>query len=120
MSFCWTTLHVRNLDTSLAFYMDIAGLSLKSRRLAGPGTELAFLGDGETKLELIASGSDPNPTVGSGISIGFTVESVDAAIGMMKEKGIPVESGPFQPGPGIRFFFVLDPDGWRVQFVEMM
>ena len=119
MPFCWTTIHVRNMELSLAFYRDVAGLPLQSRRPAGPGTELAFLGDGETKLELIASASEPNPKVGSGISTGFTVDSADTAMERMKAKGIAIESGPFSPGPGLTFFFVKDPDGWLVQFVEM-
>ncbi|HBE76529.1 MAG TPA: glyoxalase, partial [Firmicutes bacterium] len=28
--------------------------------------------------------------------------------------------GPFQPNPHIKFFFVKDPDGFSVQFVENM
>ena len=36
----------------------------------------------------------------------------------MKEKGIPIHSGPFQPNPHARFFFVLDPNGLKIQFVE--
>ncbi len=37
---------------------------------------------------------------------------------MLKAHGIPVLAGPFQPNPSIRFFYVHDPNGLRVQFVQ--
>jgi len=37
---------------------------------------------------------------------------------IVKEKGIDIESGPIQPNPQTKFFFVLDPNGYRIQFVE--
>lgn len=52
------------------------------------------------------------------ISIGFEVDSLDRMLEFAKERGIPVHSGPFQPGPKTRFFFVQDPNGLKVQFVE--
>jgi lactoylglutathione lyase len=51
MKFCWTTITVNNLEESLKFYQEIAGLSLERRFGAGPGSEIAFLGNGETKIE---------------------------------------------------------------------
>lgn len=36
----------------------------------------------------------------------------------VKEKGFEIHSGPFAPNPVTRFFFVQDPDGLLVQFVE--
>lgn len=41
------------MEESLEFYTEIVGLNLNKRFKAGPGTEIAFLGDGETKVELI-------------------------------------------------------------------
>ncbi|WP_366557050.1 VOC family protein [Desulfosporosinus sp. BICA1-9] len=55
-----------------------------------------------------------------GISLGFEVESVDNMIEVIKEKGLEVESGPFQPNPHIKFFYVKDPNGVSIQFVENM
>ena len=36
----------------------------------------------------------------------------------LKEKHIAVHSGPFQPNPHIKFAYVLDPNGIRIQLVE--
>jgi lactoylglutathione lyase len=117
MGFCWSTLRVRNLEESIKFYEDIAGLKVTSRFPAGPGSEIAFLGDGDTKIELISGGS-ADIDAGNDISWGFTVASVDAALALMKEKGIAVEGGPTQPNPHLRFFFIRDPNGMKIQLVE--
>jgi len=47
------------------------------------------------------------------------VESVDEMIDFVKEKGIELYDGPFQPNPDTKFFYVLDPNGLKIQFVEM-
>lgn len=118
MKFCWSTLIVKNLEDSLKFYQEIVGLKLEKRFAAGPETEIAFLGDGETKIELICNSEKDETNVGSDISWGFEVESVDKMMSLVKEKGYAVQSGPFQPNPHTKFFYVLDPNGLRIQFVE--
>ncbi|NLN52670.1 MAG: VOC family protein, partial [Firmicutes bacterium] len=55
-----------------------------------------------------------------GISLGFEVESVDKMIEFVQSKGIKVVSGPTQPNPHVKFFFVKDPNGVSIQFVEHM
>lgn len=118
MEFCWSTLKVRNMEESLKFYCDIVGLSISRRFKAGPSTEIVFLGKGETKVELICDGNNTDINVGPDISWGFLTESVDKMMEFVKEKGIAIESGPFQPNPATRFFYVLDPNGLKIQFVE--
>jgi lactoylglutathione lyase len=39
-------------------------------------------------------------------------------IRLVNEKGLEVVSGPFQPNPFIKFFFIKDPNGVNIQFVE--
>ena len=118
MKFCWSTLHVRNMSESLAFYQDIVGLEVTRQFNAGPGMEIAFLGDGETQVELIADTNNQNIVVGKDISWGFETESVDDLIEFLKDKGIAIHEGPFQPNPYTRFFYILDPNGLKIQFVE--
>lgn len=120
MKFCWSTLTVRNMEESLKFYQELIGLPLNRRFSAGPGVEIAFLGDGDTKIELICYGSGKEVNAGQDISWGFEVSSVDKMIATLKEKGIAIQSGPFQPNPHTKFFFVLDPNGMNIQFVESM
>jgi lactoylglutathione lyase len=118
MKFCWSTLTVKNLEESLKFYQEIVGLEVNRRFQAGPGTEIAFLGDGETKIELICSDANQEITVGKDISWGFEVDSLEKTLSLVNEKGIKIQSGPFQPNPHTKFFNVLDPNGLKIQFVE--
>ncbi|NLI92390.1 MAG: VOC family protein [Peptococcaceae bacterium] len=118
MKFCWSTIMVKNLDESLEFYTGIIGLPVSRRFQAGPETEIVFLGDGETKVELIRSRTKSEVTFGEDISLGFEVDSLDEMMALVQEKGIAIHSGPFQPNPYTRFFYVLDPNGVKIQFVE--
>jgi lactoylglutathione lyase len=118
MKFCWTTIAVADFDKSLEFYSKVVGLTVDRTMTAGPRMKIAFLGAGETKLELIYDEAATKKGFGEGVSIGFEVESVDAFMGELRSRGVPIESGPHQPNPTVKFFYVLDPDGLRVQFVE--
>ena len=118
MKFCWSTLMVKNLEKSLKFYEEIVGLNVIRRFNAGPGVEIAFLGDGETKIELICNEANKEVSFGHDISLGFEVNSVDEMMVFIKERGIDINDGPFQPNPNIKFFYLLDPDGLIIQFVE--
>lgn len=118
MRYCWTTILVKDLERSVAFYRDIIGLPIV-RRLSGSHGSIVFLGESDTNIELV---EHPHADVvtGNRISLGFAVDSLDAMLKFVASKGIAVESGPFQPNEHIKFFYVLDPDGVRVQFSESM
>lgn len=116
MKFCWCTINVENMEDSLRFYQEIVGLNLERRFNAGPGMEIAFLGEGETKIELICNGK--KPSIGEDISVGFVVKSLDDMMDFVSKKGIKIHSGPFSPNPHTSFFHVKDPNGLNVQFVE--
>ncbi|MCB2354593.1 VOC family protein [Clostridium estertheticum] len=118
MRFCWSTLNVKDLEESIKFYTDVIGLEVVSKFNAGPEVEIAFLGKGETKIELICDGESRDTVIGNDISWGFEVESLDKALVLVKEKDITVDSGPTQPNPHVRYFFIKDPNGMRIQLVE--
>jgi lactoylglutathione lyase len=120
MKFCWTTLMVKDLDESIKFYKEIVGLEVNRRFNAGPEMEIAFLGDGETKVELMCNKAIKAVDLGQDISLGFEVTTLDEIMDLVKEKGIEIHSGPFQPNPHIKFFNILDPNGLKIQFVENM
>ena len=110
MTFAHTTIHVTDLDRSIAFYGRL-GMDV-SRRFGPPGHEIAFLGDGETKLELVADGCDAVDY--PGISIGFTSDDAEVLAKSLDEKCV----GPITPAPGVEFYFVRDPDGFTVQILQ--
>ena len=118
MKFCWVTITVKNMEESLRFYQEIVGLTIDRRFQAGPGVEITFLGNGETKVELICNEEIKDINIGQNISLGFEVDSVDDMMAFVKERGIAIHSGPIQPNPNVKFFYVLDPNGLKIQFVE--
>ncbi|MCW8966025.1 MAG: VOC family protein, partial [Candidatus Pacearchaeota archaeon] len=66
MRFGWITLNVRDMQLSLSFYKEVAGLKLKRKMNPMPGTEIAFLGfgDNETEIELIRNEKNSTPEYG--------------------------------------------------------
>ena len=118
MAFLWTTIHVKNMEESLQFYQEIVGLKLNQSFQAGPDMEISFLGDGETKIELICEKGKDDVDIGQDISLGFEVESLEEHMAFVEEKGLKILSGPVQPNPSTKFYFIQDPNGLTVQFVQ--
>lgn len=120
MSYLWTTIKVKDLEESIDFYENIVGLEVQRRFEAGPDREIAFLAavKGDTEIELINDQDKEEVNIGSDISLGFAVDSVEEKLKFLKEKAIEIHSGPISPNPQIEFFYVLDPDGVKIQFVE--
>ena len=117
MKFLWCTLIVSDIEKSINFYKDAVGLKVYERFKAGEH-EICFMGDGETKIELLCDKKYTNQKRGEGVSLGFEVLSAEKAVDILKKKGIETETKIIQPKPDIKFFFVRDPDGYRIQFVE--
>jgi predicted enzyme related to lactoylglutathione lyase len=55
---------------------------------------------------------------GKGISLGFKVPDLEAALGEVKAKGVDGIKGPFKVGGGTQFFYIKDPDGVDIQIVQ--
>lgn len=120
MKFLWTTIYVKDLEESIAFYEELAGLTVTNRFPAGPGVEIAFMGNGEadeTLVELLADKNQVAVDHGNFISMGFAVESADKMMEIVKGKGIPLHNGPIET-PAFIFFTVKDPNGVSVQFFQ--
>ena len=118
MKFSFVTIHVNHLEESIRFYEDILGLKVLRRFEAGPGREIAFMGGEGAELELIGDAHDSEVNVNEKISLGFEIASVEECIKTLQKKGVPVFSGPFQPNPKARFFFIQDPDGVMLELIE--
>lgn len=119
MKLLWTTIYVKNLEESIAFYSDLLGLKMLRRFPAGPAVEIAFMGngtDGETLVEIM---TDKNSTVNHGESVvlGFAVNSIDEMLDTVNSKKISILNGPFET-PASRFFTIKDPNGLNIQFFQ--
>ena len=106
------------MDQSIEFYEEIIGLPVIDRFAPGGSMEIAFLGDGETKIELIFDAGKINPSAGPDISWGFEVDSLDDMISFLTQRDINIVAGPIEPNPNTRFIFITDPDGMKIQLVE--
>ena len=118
MKICWIMIFVKNMDESIQFYHEILDLPVNKRFGGIKGPEIAFLGDSETQVELVCNPEKMDGIYGSNISIGFDVVSVDNLISDLQKKAIPIYDGPYQPTAKLKFFYVLDPNGVSIQFVE--
>ncbi len=115
------TYSVFDMDATVAFYRDLLGLKIVRSMQAGPNREIVFLGEGkpgETLLELITSNNARDLAHSTTISLGFPVKDLDAAMQCVEKMELPIYSGPVQPNPKTSFFFVLDPNGVKIQLIE--
>ncbi|MBQ6811432.1 MAG: VOC family protein [Firmicutes bacterium] len=114
----WITLHVSDIENSLAFYRDILGMEVVSA-VDGPATIRFMKTDNDLLLELIRIEGETVETPGKGISFGLETENIPSLVTKLKENGIPV-SDPMSPNPMFRFYFLQDPDGYNIQLVERL
>lgn len=120
MKYLWTTIHVKNMDESIHFYSDLLGLQVIQRFPAGPGIEIAFMGNGtdnETLIELYANCNNDPVNFSEFISIGFAVDSIDIMLDTVKSKNIPIHNEPIET-PKFKWFTIKDPNELNVQFFQ--
>ncbi|HEY1078278.1 MAG TPA: lactoylglutathione lyase [Fontimonas sp.] len=122
-----TMLRVGDLDRSIAFYTDVLGMKLLSRKdyPAGEFT-LAFLGygngnaDGGAELELTYNYGVAKYELGSAYGhIALAVPDAHAACERVRAQGGKVtrEAGPMKHGTTV-IAFVEDPDGYKIEFIQ--
>ena len=115
MTFTWTTIHVRDLDQSLAFYHDLLGLPIQER-FGPPGHEIAMLGPEEgTRLELIGGGEIPEHPAPPHTQ-GIAPEKMGQQLAPPAARAKPQR--PQGPPPPDHIYILEDPDGYTVQLVE--
>jgi lactoylglutathione lyase len=120
-----TMLRVKDLDKSLAFYIDIMGMKLlrKSENSEYRYT-LAFVGYGDESeqavLELTYNWGDNDYDMGTAYGhVAFAVENIYALCDELAAKGADVyrQPGPVKGGETI-IAFVRDPDGYAIELIE--
>lgn len=118
MKMVHVTINTADLEKSLAFYQEIVGLKIQTDMRQKGGMPIVFLGNGQesTCVELIENKEQPYS--GSGLSIGFHVDDVDAMHKWMEEQGLQ-PSPVISPDSKSKFFFVNDPNGVSIQFIRL-
>ena len=112
------TIYASDIERSIDFYQKIAGLSIVREKKAGEN-RVVFLNDGTQDFCLeLAKGNEQMHFDGKCISMGIACEDLE------KERerltGLGFEPGDvISPRPDVRFFFISDPDGFQVQFMEV-
>jgi len=114
MHFTHVTLHVKDIEQSLAFYHGALGMPV-ARRLSGADGPVFLGGAGGPLIELIGGAERP---AFAGFSLGFTVPSLADAEAALAAAGYPKVRGPISPRPGVAFSFFKDPGGAEIELVE--
>lgn len=119
-----TMIRVRDLDASLRFYDEVFGLQ-PSHRLDFPDFSLVYLRNEETEQEIELTwnkGREEPYTHGDGYGhVAVVVPDVTARHAELLAAGhAPLPVKEFKAGEELlaRFFFILDPDGYKIEVLE--
>jgi len=123
MKILHTSITVKDMDQSIAFYQNILELNLISRReIPENKAEIAFLGDGETdsRIELTYWLEKTDWTEGDELDhLAFSVPDMDAAMSLFKKNEVNIALEPYSlQGSSTRIAFITDPNGIWLEIVE--
>jgi lactoylglutathione lyase len=113
----FVTIHVEDLERTIAFWREVMGFSVARRFQAGPKVEIAFMDDGGGhQLEFITGTG--HKVSGDGFSVGFDVDDMDATVAHLKKHGVEIVYGPQTMPSGVTLLQALDPNGLGMTFVQ--
>ena len=115
MKLLHVTIQTNKFESEIEFYEKEAGLVLQ--RDMRPAKDLVFLanGEGETCVEVIRN-PEADDSGNQNLSIGFKTDDVEKKREELAAAGYDV-TPMISPMPEVKFFFVTDPAGVRVQFI---
>jgi lactoylglutathione lyase len=119
-----TMIRVLDLDKSTRFYAEVLGLQ-EAHRLDFPDFALVYLRNPENDFEIeltLNKGRDEAYTHGTGYGhVGVVIEDAAATRAQLVAKGYePTPVKEFKRGEELlaRFFFIQDPDGYKIEMLE--
>ncbi|MBS0392212.1 MAG: VOC family protein [Proteobacteria bacterium] len=119
-----TMIRVRDLDASLKFYREVFDLT-PSHRVDFPDFSLVYLRNGETDAEIELTwnkGREEPYTHGDGYGhVAFAIDDVAARHAELVQAAyepLPVKEFKRDDELLARFFFILDPDGYKIEVLE--
>jgi len=117
-------IRVLDLDKSMRFYADVLGLR-ECHRLDFPGFALVYLRNNENDCEIeltLNKGRTEPYTHGDGYGhVAVVVQDVTRMHEALVARGYqPNPVKEFKPGDELlaRFFFIQDPDGYKIEVLE--
>jgi catechol 2,3-dioxygenase-like lactoylglutathione lyase family enzyme len=137
VSFCHLVVGVSDMDRALAFYRDVLGMEVVFEQLiSGEPFDAALHAKqkqqgrvvggllGGLMVELLSLGATPatDKPARRGIigiqNVSLSVTDLNDTHRRIREAGYQPEQEPFEIS-GVRMFFVKDPDGTPVEFIEL-
>jgi lactoylglutathione lyase len=121
MKLLHTSITVKDMDESIAFYTTKLGMVLVSRReIKQNNAEIAFLGIGGTdhRIELTWWKDKKDYAEGDQLDhIAFGVKGLPEVVRGMKTKGVEIAKEPYALGTS-QIAFIKDPNGIWIELIE--
>jgi lactoylglutathione lyase len=123
MRFLHTSITVRNMEESLAFYTEMLGLQFERRRTIPENhAEIAFVHDpiSGARVELTHWDGKEQFDPGEQLDhLAFEVDELDRVLMRMRTKGVRVAKEPYRlSGGSSRIAFILDPNDVWIELIE--
>lgn len=123
MRFLHTSITVKNIDESIAFYTTTLGLEFERRRAIPENrAEIAFVRDPESgaRVELTHwDGKDSFETGEQLDHLAFEVADLDEVLRAARARGVRVAKEPYRlAGGSSRIAFLLDPNDVWIELIE--
>ena len=123
MRFLHTSITVKNLEESLAFYTGVLGLEFERRRpIPENHAEIAFVRDPESGARIELTHWDGKDAVEAGEQLdhlAFEVRDLDRVLTEARARGARVAKEPFRLAGGSgRLAFLLDPNDVWIELIE--
>lgn len=118
----FTTIAVKDLKESVAFYQEILGFVKVRSFSPAEGVDIVFMKDEDSGLiELIGheakTGSEEDSRA-SMVSIGLGVTDLEKTLDELKHKGVEPVRGPVVTPGGEKFVFIKDPNGVEIELIQ--
>jgi lactoylglutathione lyase len=123
MKFLHTSITVRNMEESLAFYTEMLGLQFERRRTIPENhAEIAFVRDPASGARVELTHWEGKDTFEPGEQLdhlAFEVEDLDRTLMRLRTKNVRVAKEPYRlSGGSSRIAFVLDPNDVWIELIE--
>jgi len=123
MKFLHTSITVRNMEESLAFYTEMLGLQFERRRTIPENhAEIAFVRDPASgaRIELTHWEGKDSFEAGEQLDhLAFEVEELDRTLMRLRTKNVRIAKEPYRlSGGSSRIAFVLDPNDIWIELIE--